>query len=44
MGNHILASIANELFEAGLGAPTFLDDGLWSDWPIGWPIFRFHTN
>jgi hypothetical protein len=31
VGSHILASIMNELFEAGPGALAFLDDGLWSD-------------
>jgi hypothetical protein len=42
--SHILASIANELFEAGPGAPAFLDDGSWSDWLVGWPFLQFHTN
>jgi hypothetical protein len=44
VGSHILASIVNELLEAGLEALAFLNNGLWSDWPVGWPLFRFHTN
>jgi hypothetical protein len=44
VGSHILASIVNELLEAGLEALAFLNNGLWSDWPVGWTLFRFHTN
>jgi hypothetical protein len=44
VGSHILTSIMNELLEAGLEALAFLNNGLWSDWTVGWPLFRFHTN
>jgi hypothetical protein len=44
MGSHVLANIVDVLLEAGPRALALMDDGLWSGWSVGWPLFRFHAD